>query len=88
MLGVSPDSEATHVGFREKYGLPFTLLSDPDHTAAEAYGVWMEKQTGGKTSMGIERSTFVVDADGRVAKAMHKVKPEENPGEVLQALAG
>ena len=64
MLGVSPDSEASHVKFKQKYDLPFTLLADPDHATAEAYGVWVEKSMYGKTYMGVERSTFVIDADG------------------------
>ena len=64
VLGVSPDSETSHVKFKEKFGLPFTLLADPDHSTAEAYGVWVEKKNYGKKYMGIERSTFVIDADG------------------------
>ena len=64
VLGVSPDSEASHVKFKEKYELPFTLLADPDHATAEAYGVWVEKSMYGKTYMGVERSTFVIAADG------------------------
>ena len=64
MLGVSPDSEASHVKFKEKFDLPFTLLADPDHADREAYGVWVEKSMYGKKYMGVERSTFVIDADG------------------------
>ena len=86
VLGVSPDSEASHVKFKEKYELPFTLLADPDHATAEAYGVWVEKSMYGKTYMGVERSTFVIDADGKLAKVMRKVKPETHADDVLAAL--
>jgi peroxiredoxin Q/BCP len=86
ILGVSPDSEASHARFREKHGLPFTLLADPEHEVAERYGVWVERTSYGKTSMGIKRSTFVIDADGNVAEAMLGVKPEGHAGEVLAAL--
>jgi thioredoxin-dependent peroxiredoxin len=87
VLGVSPDDEASHVKFKEKYSLPFTLLADPEHAVAEKYGVWKERNRYGKKSMGIERSTFVIDADGNVAKAMRKVKPDTHAGDVLAALA-
>ena len=86
MLGVSPDDEASHVKFKEKYSLPFTLLADPGHEVAEEYGVWKERNRYGKKSMGIERSTFVIDADGNVAKAMRRVKPETHAADVLAAL--
>jgi peroxiredoxin Q/BCP len=86
VLGVSPDDEASHGKFREKYELPFTLLADPDHEVAQEYGVWVEKTSYGKTSMGIERSTFVIDADGTVAKVMRRVKPDTHADEVLAAL--
>jgi peroxiredoxin Q/BCP len=86
VLGVSPDDEASHVKFKEKYSLPFTLLADPDHSVAEEYGVWKERNMYGKKSMGIERSTFVIDADGNVAKAMRRVKPETHAADVLEAL--
>ncbi len=86
VLGVSPDSESKHVEFREKYGLPFTLLADEDHAVAEQYGVWVEKSMLGKKYMGIERSTFVIDADGRIAKIMRKVKPATHADDVLAAL--
>ena len=86
VLGVSPDTEESHVRFKRKYGLPFTLLADPEHEAAEAYGVWVEKNTYGKKSMGIKRSTFVIDREGKVAKAMLGVKPEGHPEQVLAAL--
>lgn len=86
ILGVSPDTEASHVKFKEKHGLPFTLLADPDHEVAERYGVWVEKTTYGKTSMGIKRSTFVIDAEGNVASAMLGVQPEGHADQVLAAL--
>ena len=86
VLGVSRDSEASHVKFREKYGLPFTLLADPDHEVAEQYGVWVEETMYGKKSMGINRSTFVIDPEGNVAKAMLGVKPDDHADRVLAAL--
>jgi peroxiredoxin Q/BCP len=86
VLGVSPDSEASHVSFKEKYGLPFTLLADPDHEVADLYGVWVERTTYGKTSMGIKRSTFVIDAAGNVAEAMVGVSPEGHADKVLAAI--
>jgi peroxiredoxin Q/BCP len=86
VLGVSPDTEASHVKFREKYGLPFTLLADPDHKVAELYGVWVEKNAYGKKSMGIKRSTFVIGGDGEVAKAMLGVSPDGHTDLVLEAL--
>ena len=86
VLGVSPDSEASHVKFKEKYGLPFTLLADADHAVAELYGVWGEQTFAGKTYMGVERSTFVIDADGNVKKVMHDVKPATHADDVLAAL--
>jgi peroxiredoxin Q/BCP len=86
VLGVSPDAESSHVKFKEKYGLPFTLLADTDHHVAEDYGVWVEKKNYGKTYMGIERSTFVIDADGTVARVMRRVKPDTHAADVLAAL--
>jgi thioredoxin-dependent peroxiredoxin len=86
VLGVSPDSPKRHEKFREKYGLPFTLLSDTEHEVAEQYGTWVEKSMYGKTYMGMERSTFVIDADGNVVKIMRKVKPAEHADDVLAAL--
>jgi peroxiredoxin Q/BCP len=74
------------VKFKEKYGLPFTLLADPEHEVAELYGVWVEKNTYRKKSMGIRRSTFVVDADGNVAKAMLGISPEDHADVVLSTL--
>ena len=88
VLGVSPDSETSHVKFKEKYGLPFTLLADEDHAVSEAYGVWVEKNMAGKRYMGVERSTFVIDADGNVAKVMRRVKPDTHAEQVLEALPG
>jgi peroxiredoxin/glyoxylase-like metal-dependent hydrolase (beta-lactamase superfamily II) len=86
VLGVSPDSPRKHAKFREKYGLPFTLLSDEEHEVAERYGTWVEKSMYGKTYLGMERSTFVIDADGNVAKVLRKVKPAEHADDVLAAL--
>jgi len=86
ILGVSPDTEASHQKFKSKYELPFTLLADPDHRTAEAYGVWKEKKNYGKTYMGIERSTFVIDADGKVAKAMRGIRPAGHAVAVLETL--
>lgn len=86
VLGVSPDSPKKHAKFRDKYGLPFTLLADEDHAVAEAYGVWVEKSMLGRKYMGIERSTFVIDADGNVAKVMRRVKPDTHAHDVLEAL--
>jgi peroxiredoxin Q/BCP len=86
VLGVSPDDEASHVKFKEKYDLPFTLLADTEHAVAEQYGVWVEKTYQGKTYMGVDRSTFVIGADGNVAKVFLKVKPDEHADQVLDAL--
>ena len=86
VLGVSPDNERSHVKFKEKYALPFTLLADTDHAVAEQYGVWGEKKYMGKSYMGVVRSTFVIDADGTVKKVMHNVKPVTHADDVLAAL--
>jgi len=86
VLGVSGDDEASHARFRDKYSLPFTLLSDPDHSVAQSYGVWVEKSSYGKKKMGIERSTFVIDPEGNVAKVMRRVKPATHADDVLAAL--
>ena len=83
----APTARASHVKFKQKFDLPFTLLADPDHATAEAYGVWVEKSMYGKKYMGVERSTFVIDADGMVTKVMRKVKPETHADEVLAALS-
>lgn len=86
VLGVSPDDEARHVKFIEKYELPFTLLADTEHAVAEKYGAWGEKNNYGKKYMGIVRSTFLIGPDGKVAKVWPKVKPEGHGEEVLEAL--
>ena len=88
VLGVSTDDETSHVKFKQKYGLPFTLLADTDHDVAEAYGVWKEKSFGGKKYWGVERSTFLIDEDGEIAKVMRRVKPDTHAEKVLEALPG
>jgi peroxiredoxin Q/BCP len=88
VLGVSPDEETSHVKFKQKYGLPFTLLADPEHEVSELYEVWGEKKYMGRTYMGVERSTFLIDSDGRIAKVMRKVKPDTHVERVLEALPG
>jgi peroxiredoxin Q/BCP len=87
VLGVSPDDERSHLKFREKYDLPFTLLADTEHEVAEKYGAWGEKSYLGKKYMGVSRSTFVIAADGTVKKIFPKVKPAEHADDVLAALA-
>ena len=86
VLGVSKDSTASHQKFAAKYDLPFRLLSDPELTTLQAYGVWQEKKLYGKTSMGVVRSTYVIDGDGIIRHAMPKVKPDANAGDVLALL--
>jgi peroxiredoxin Q/BCP len=86
VLGVSPDSEQSHAKFRQKYGLPFTLLADTDHELTERYGFWVEKNNYGKKYMGVERSTVVIDADGNVARVFRRVKPDGHVQQVLTAL--
>lgn len=86
IAGVSPDRAPALVKFKNAQRLTFPLLSDPDHKAAEAYGVWKEKNMYGKKVMGIERSTFIIDEDGRVAKVFRKVKPQGHAAEVLAEL--
>jgi thioredoxin-dependent peroxiredoxin len=86
VLGVSPDPVEDVRAFREKFSLPFRLLADPDHRVAEAYGVWTEKSMYGKRYMGVERSTFVIDEAGRVARAYRKVNPKGHAEAVLQGL--
>ena len=83
ILGVSRDSTASHKKFAEKYALPFTLLSDPERQVIEAYGVWQEKKNYGKVSMGVVRSTYVIDEKGFIEKVMPKVKPDTNAAELL-----
>jgi thioredoxin-dependent peroxiredoxin len=87
VLGVSPDDEGSHVKFKQKYGLPFTLLADPDHEVADKYGVWGERKYLGKTYWGVERSTFLIDEEGRIVKIMRRVKPDTHAEQVLAALA-
>ena len=86
VIGVSKDSVASHQKFAEKHGLPFILLSDPELTAIQAYGVWQEKKLYGKVSMGVARSTFVINENGMIEKAMPKVKPDTNAAEILEYL--
>jgi peroxiredoxin Q/BCP len=84
--GVSPQGAASKRAFREKFGLPFTLLADEEHQVAEAYGAWVEKQNYGKIYWGTARTTFLVDPDGRIARVWPKVRPEGHADEVLAAL--
>jgi peroxiredoxin Q/BCP len=84
--GISPQGTASKRKFRDKFGLPFLLLADTDHTVAEAYGSWVEKQNYGKTYMGTARRTFLVDPQGRIARTWERVKPEGHAADVLAAL--
>ena len=86
VIGISKDSVASHQKFAEKYNLPFVLLSDPDKIAIEAYGVWQEKKMCGKVSMGVVRTTFIIDENGNISKVMEKVKPDTNAQEILNEL--
>ena len=86
VIGVSKDSTTSHQKFADKYNLPFILLSDPERQAIEAYGVWQEKKNYGKVSMGVVRSTFVIDENGIIEKVMPKVKPDTNAADVLTYL--
>ncbi|MBR5137058.1 MAG: thioredoxin-dependent thiol peroxidase [Clostridia bacterium] len=86
VIGISKDSVASHQKFAEKYNLPFVLLSDPERQAIEAYGVWQEKKMCGKVSMGVVRTTFIIDEEGNIAKIMPKVKPDTNAAEILAEL--
>ena len=86
VIGISRDSAASHQKFAAKYELPFILLSDPERQAIEAYGVWQEKKNYGKVSMGVVRSTFVIDEDGVIEKAMYKVKADSDAANVLDYL--
>jgi peroxiredoxin Q/BCP len=88
VLGISPDTVESHVAFRNKFSLNFTLLADPDHKVAEHYGAWREKNMYGKTTTGIQRSTFLIDAEGRVAKVWRSVKVDGHDERVLAELAG
>ena len=86
VIGVSRDSVASHVKFAEKYELPFILLSDPELTAINAYGVWQEKKMCGKVGFGVVRTTFIIDEQGKIEKIMPKVKPDTNAAEILASL--
>lgn len=86
VIGVSKDSVASHVKFAEKYSLPFVLLSDPELEAIKAYDVWQEKKNYGKVSMGVVRSTYIIDEQGIIEKVMPKVKPDTNAADVLNYL--
>ena len=86
VIGISKDSVASHQKFAEKYNLPFILLSDPERTAIEAFGVWQEKKMYGKVSMGVVRSTFIIDENGIIEKVMPKAKPDTNAAEILEYL--
>jgi peroxiredoxin Q/BCP len=86
VVGVSPDKPAAQAKFKDKFDLPFTLLSDVDHHVAEAYGTWVEKSMYGRKYMGIERSTFLIGKDGKIKKIFRKVKPEGHAEEVYEAL--
>ena len=88
VIGISKDSVASHLKFAEKYDLPFVLLSDPELQAIQAYGVWQEKKNYGKVSMGVVRSTYIIDEKGMVEKVMPKVKPDTNAAEILKYLKG
>lgn len=88
VLGVSKDSVASHKKFEEKYGLPFTLLSDTELDVIKAYDVWKEKKNYGKVSMGVVRTTYLIDEKGTIVKAMDKVKAAENPQDMLDILRG
>lgn len=86
VIGISKDSVASHQKFAEKHGLPFILLSDTELEAIKAYGVWQEKKLYGKVSMGVVRTTFVIDENGIIERVMPKVKPDTNAAEILQTL--
>ena len=87
ILGISKDSVASHKKFEEKYGLPFTLLADPDLVVIQAYDVWKEKMNYGKVSMGVVRTTYLSDEEGKIAKAFDKVKAADNPEQMLGELS-
>ena len=86
VLGISKDSVASHKKFEEKYGLPFTLLADPELVAIQAYDVWQEKKNYGKTYMGVVRTTYLIDENGKIVKAFDKVKAADNPEQMLGEL--
>ena len=87
VIGVSKDSVASHKRFEERYGLPFTLLSDPELVAIQAYDVWKEKKRAGKVTMGVVRSTYLIDEDGVIVKAFGNVKAADNPAQMLDELS-
>ena len=86
VLGISKDSVASHKKFEEKYGLPFTILSDPELVAIQAYDVWQEKKNYGKTYVGVVRTTYLIDENGKIVKAFDKVKAADNPEQMLGEL--
>lgn len=86
VIGISKDSEASHRKFAEKYSLPFIILSDPELIAIKAYDVWQEKKLYGKSSMGVVRTTYIIDENGMIEKVMEKVKPDTNTAEILTYL--
>ena len=88
IIGISKDSVASHQKFAQKYDLPFILLSDPELLAIQAYGVWQEKKLYGKSSMGVVRTTFIIDEQGNIEKVMPKVKSDTNAAEILNYLVG
>ena len=88
VIGISKDSAASHLKFAQKYDPPFILLSDPELQAIQAYGVWQEKKLYGKVSMGVVRTTYIIDEQGNIEKVMPKVKPDTNAAEILAYLAG
>jgi thioredoxin-dependent peroxiredoxin len=87
IIGISPDKPAKQLKFDQKYELGFPLLADSEHTVAEAFGVWKEKQLYGRTYMGIERSAFLIDAKGKIEQAWYKISPKDTPTKLLEALA-
>ena len=87
VIGISKDSVSSHVKFAEKYSLPFIILSYPELEAIKAYGVWQEKKLYGKASMGVVRTTFIIDENGKIEKIMKKVKPDTNAAEILAELS-
>ena len=88
VIGISKDSAASHLKFAQKYDLPFILLSDPELQTIQAYGVWQEKKLYGKVSMGVVRTTYIIDEQGNIEKVMPKVKPDTNAADILTYLAG
>ena len=88
VIGISKDSVASHLKFAQKYDLPFIILSDPELQAIQAYGVWQEKKLYGKVSMGVVRTTYIIDEQGNIEKVMPKVKPDTNAADILTYLAG